>query len=106
LLAFLAQQRDALRASVLGLKDEQARAAPAASGLSLGGLIKHAAGTERRWVVAGIAGQPPPGLWPSRIGRMTSGWTTMGRWLACSATTRMTLGWLIPEGAARRSAPR
>jgi uncharacterized damage-inducible protein DinB len=64
LLTFLAQQRDALRASVLGLTDEQARATPAASALSLGGLIKHAARTEQRWVVAGIAGQPLPGLWP------------------------------------------
>jgi uncharacterized damage-inducible protein DinB len=64
LLTFLAQQRDALRASVFGLTDEQARATPAASGLSLGGLVKHAARTERRWVVAGIAGEPLPGLWP------------------------------------------
>ena len=64
LLTFLAQQRDALRASVLGLTDEQARATPAAGDLSLGGLIKHSARTERRWVLAGIAGQPLPGLWP------------------------------------------
>ena len=64
LLTFLAQQRDALRASVLGLTDGQARATPAASGLSLGGLVEHSARTERRWVVAGIAGQPLPGLWP------------------------------------------
>jgi hypothetical protein len=64
LLTFLAQQRGALRAAVLGLTDEQARATPAASDLSLGGLLKHAARTERRWVVAGIAGQPLPGLWP------------------------------------------
>jgi hypothetical protein len=64
LLTFLAQQRHALCATVLGLTDEQARATPAASGLSLGGLIKHSARTERRWVVAGIAGQPLPGLWP------------------------------------------
>lgn len=64
LLTFLAQQRDGLRACVLGLTDEQARATPAASGLSLGGLIKHSARTERRWVIAGIAGQPLPGLWP------------------------------------------
>lgn len=64
LLTFLAQQRDALCASVLGLTDEQARATPAASDLSLGGLIKHSARTERRWVVAGIAGRPLPGLWP------------------------------------------
>jgi uncharacterized damage-inducible protein DinB len=64
LLTFLAQQRDALRASVLGLTDEQARAAPAASALSLGGLIKHTARTEQRWVVAGVAGRALPGLWP------------------------------------------
>lgn len=64
LLTFLAQQRDALRAAVLGLTDEQARLTPTASALSLGGLIKHCARTERRWVVAGIAGQPLPGLWP------------------------------------------
>jgi uncharacterized damage-inducible protein DinB len=64
LLAFIAQQRDALCASALGLTDEQARAAPSASELSLGGLLKHAARVERRWMVAGIAGQPLPGLWP------------------------------------------
>jgi Protein of unknown function (DUF664) len=64
LLTFLAQQRDALRAAALGLTDEQARLTPTASALSLGGLIKHSARTERRWVVAGIAGQPLPGLWP------------------------------------------
>jgi uncharacterized damage-inducible protein DinB len=64
LLTFLAQQRDALRAAVLDLTDEQARLTPAASTLSLGGLIKHCARTERRWVVAGVAGQPLPGLWP------------------------------------------
>jgi Protein of unknown function (DUF664) len=64
LLTFLAQQRDALRAAVLGVTDEQARLTPAASTLSLGGLIKHCARTERRWVVSGIAGRPLPGLWP------------------------------------------
>jgi hypothetical protein len=64
LLTFLAQQRDALRAAVLGLTDAQARLTPTASTLSLGGLVKHCARTERRWVVAGIAGQPLPGLWP------------------------------------------
>lgn len=64
LLTFLAQQRDALRASVLGLTEEQARATPAASSLSLGGLVKHCARGERRWVIAGIAGEQLPGLWP------------------------------------------
>ena len=64
LLTFLGVQRAALRAAVFGLTDEQARSRPAASALCLGGLVKHAARTERRWVVAGIAGQPLPGLWP------------------------------------------
>ena len=64
LLTFLAVPRAALRAAVFGLTDEQARSRPAASALCLGGLVKHAARTERRWVVAGIAGQPLPGLWP------------------------------------------
>jgi len=64
LLTFLAVQRSALQAAAFGLTDEQARSHPAASALCLGGLVKHAARTERRWVVAGIAGQPLPGLWP------------------------------------------
>jgi hypothetical protein len=64
LLTFLAVQRSSLRAAVFGLTDEQARSHPAPSALCLGGLVKHAARTERRWVVAGIAGQPLPGLWP------------------------------------------
>jgi uncharacterized damage-inducible protein DinB len=64
LLTFPGVQRAALRAAVFGLTDEQARSRPAASALCLGGLVKHAARTERRWVVAGIAGQSLPGLWP------------------------------------------
>lgn len=64
LLTFLALQRDALRSSVFGLTDEQARATPTVSSLSLGGLVKHCARGERRWVIAGIAGEPLPGLWP------------------------------------------
>lgn len=64
LLTFLAQQRDALRAAVFGLTDAEARLTPTTSALSLGGLVKHCARTERRWVVAGIAGRPLPGLWP------------------------------------------
>ena len=59
LLAYLAQQRLALRATVHGLTDEQARATPSKSSLSLGGLIKHAAICERGWV-AGIIAQRLP----------------------------------------------
>jgi uncharacterized damage-inducible protein DinB len=59
LLAFLAQQRLSLRATVYGLTDEQARATPSASGLSLGGLIKHAAQCERGWVAGIVANRLP-----------------------------------------------
>jgi uncharacterized damage-inducible protein DinB len=51
LLAFLAHQRDALRFAVQGLTEEQASSTPSASALSLAGLIKHAARTERGWIL-------------------------------------------------------
>src|SRR5918912_934831 len=50
LLAYLAQQRYVLRLAAHGLTDEQARATPAASALSVGGLIKHVAYVERNWI--------------------------------------------------------
>jgi uncharacterized damage-inducible protein DinB len=50
LLAFLAHQRAVIRISAYGLTDEQARSAPSASTLSVGGLIKHVAAVERRWM--------------------------------------------------------
>jgi uncharacterized damage-inducible protein DinB len=50
LLAYLAQQRDVIRISAYGLTDEQARATPSASALSVGGLIKHVATVERGWM--------------------------------------------------------
>jgi hypothetical protein len=50
LVAFLSQQRDALRYAAHGLTDEQASARPSVSELCLAGLIKHAAQVERAWV--------------------------------------------------------
>ena len=50
LLGFLAQQRYVLRLATHGLTDEQARATPTASGLSVGGLVKHCAAVERSWM--------------------------------------------------------
>jgi uncharacterized damage-inducible protein DinB len=50
LLAFLAQQRSVLRLAGYGLTDEQARTVPVSSALSVGGLIKHTATTERGWI--------------------------------------------------------
>jgi uncharacterized damage-inducible protein DinB len=50
LLAYIAQQRDGVRNAAYGLTDELARLTPAASSLSIGGLIKHVTETERSWI--------------------------------------------------------
>jgi uncharacterized damage-inducible protein DinB len=50
LIAYLAQQRLVLRLAAHGLTDEQARATPTVSSLSVGGLIKHVTGTEKSWM--------------------------------------------------------
>ncbi|MFC3962769.1 DinB family protein [Nocardia jiangsuensis] len=49
LLAMLGKARFFLRFTVRNLTDEQARQRSTASELTLGGLIKHVAGTERGW---------------------------------------------------------
>ncbi|HVF13016.1 MAG TPA: DUF664 domain-containing protein, partial [Acidimicrobiales bacterium] len=50
LLAYLAQQRHVLEVAAFGLTDEQARTPSTASPLTVGGLIKHVASTERGWI--------------------------------------------------------
>ena len=50
ILETLRTHRYFLRHTVEGLTDEQARLAPTASELTLGGLIKHVAATESSWV--------------------------------------------------------
>jgi hypothetical protein len=50
LLAFLRQQRDALRFAAHGLSDEQADSHPSVSALGLAGIIKHVSQVERAWV--------------------------------------------------------
>jgi len=50
LLAYLAQQRHVLRVAAHGLTDDEARATPTAGALSVGGLVKHVALTERGWM--------------------------------------------------------
>ena len=50
LLAYLDQQRHVLRVAAYGLTEEQARATPTRSALSVGGLVKHVAHTERGWM--------------------------------------------------------
>ncbi|MDQ4110369.1 MAG: DinB family protein [Actinomycetota bacterium] len=60
LLETLAKHRGFLRFAVRNLTDEQARLAPTASALSLGGLVKHVAAGERGWadfIVRGAVAQ-------------------------------------------------
>jgi hypothetical protein len=56
LLQSLDRHRFFLRYTVQGLTDEQAALTPTASGLCLGGLIKHVAGTELRWAAFAVGG--------------------------------------------------
>jgi uncharacterized damage-inducible protein DinB len=56
LLAFLAHQRLVLRIAAHGLTEEQLRATPTASSLSVGGLIKHCIAVEHNWL--GMVLQP------------------------------------------------
>ncbi|MFD7625447.1 DinB family protein [Streptomyces sp. NPDC059851] len=50
LLSYLDSQRAALRRAVFGLTEEQAASRPSASGLTLSGLLKHAAEVELTWL--------------------------------------------------------
>jgi uncharacterized damage-inducible protein DinB len=50
LLAYLTQMRYVLRLTAYGLTPEQLRAAPTASSLTVGGLIKHCASVEESWI--------------------------------------------------------
>ena len=49
ILEALAFQQNAFFAVAYGLTDEQARSTPTVSSLSIGGLVKHAAGVQRGW---------------------------------------------------------
>ncbi|HYP45337.1 MAG TPA: DinB family protein [Propionibacteriaceae bacterium] len=60
LIAYLVQQREGLKNAAFGLTEEQIRAKPTRSDLSLGGLLKHAAVTERGWVST-MLGRPEEG---------------------------------------------
>ena len=50
LLAYLAQQRYVIGLTAYGLTDDEARATPTVSGLSVGGLIKHVTAVEHGWM--------------------------------------------------------
>ena len=67
LLESLRRHRDFLRFTVRDITDEQARQRTTVSELTLGGLIKHVAATERTWAEFIVAGPAPdPGVdWAS-----------------------------------------
>jgi uncharacterized damage-inducible protein DinB len=58
---YLFQQQYAFQALAFGLTDDQARATPTVSALSIGGLIKHATSVQRHWMqnVAAAPDAPP-----------------------------------------------
>ncbi|HET8559459.1 MAG TPA: DinB family protein [Marmoricola sp.] len=60
LVAYVAQQLDAFRAVAFGLTDEQARATPTASSLSIGALLKHASTTSAGWIARIVAAPDSP----------------------------------------------
>ncbi|WP_418004966.1 DinB family protein [Mycobacterium sp. PDNC021] len=62
LINFIAFQQDAFAAVAYGLTDEQARATPSVSALSVGGLIKHVTAVQAGWVERAVAAPdfPPP----------------------------------------------
>ena len=83
LMAYLAQQRSVLQIAAYGLTDEQARAVPTRSGLSVGGLVKHVTSVERSWVDIVLQRQPehrrtPLPRWPATPTR--SRWARPRRW--------------------------
>ncbi|MBO0678987.1 DinB family protein [Mycolicibacterium sp. S2-37] len=49
LIEFLSFNQNAFFSVAYGLTDEQARSTPSVSALSIGGLVKHAAGVQRGW---------------------------------------------------------
>ncbi len=59
LVGYVDQQLDAIRAAAIGLTEEQLRARPCRSDLSIGGLIKHATYV-MRGATERLVGQTPP----------------------------------------------
>jgi len=61
LLAYLRQQRDGLAYAAYGLTENQLRSRPTRSALTIGGLLKHAAATERSWMQLMLGGEADAG---------------------------------------------
>ncbi|MDT5018148.1 MAG: hypothetical protein QOD39_4308, partial [Mycobacterium sp.] len=59
-LKFLEYHQSAFFPVAYGLTDDQARSTPSVSSLSIGGLIKHAAGVQRGWMQRVVAAPDSP----------------------------------------------
>src|SRR5690242_15959368 len=57
---FVSYHQAAYFAIAYGLTDEQARATPSASAMSIGGVIKHVTGMQRTWMERVAAAPNPP----------------------------------------------
>jgi hypothetical protein len=81
LLTSLRRHRDFLRQTVQGMTDEQAARRSTVSELCLGGLIKHVAATEERWMRFAVGGaeamESEPVDWVGQF-RMVAGETVAG----------------------------
>jgi uncharacterized damage-inducible protein DinB len=77
LLAYLAQMRYVLKLTGHGLTDEQARLRPTAGALSVAGVIKHVAQTERYWISV-VLQEPPAEVDYEAMFTMGSGETLAG----------------------------
>jgi hypothetical protein len=60
LIEFLRFNQNAFFAVAYGLTDEQARSTPSVSALSIGGLVKHAAGVQHSWMARVTAAPDSP----------------------------------------------
>ena len=68
LLQTLTAHRHFLRFTVRGLTDEQATSRPTASELSLAGIVKHVAATERHWAQFAVRGPEAfAGAWSPEV---------------------------------------
>jgi hypothetical protein len=84
LLGYLAQMRYVIKLTAYGLTPEQLRAAPTASELTVGGLIKHCASTEENGSpLSGLSRRP----WTTTRTPPTSGWQTVSPSRTCSPGT-------------------
>jgi uncharacterized damage-inducible protein DinB len=111
LLAFLDEQRQAIRRSVHGLTEQQARLVPSASSLSLAALLSHVIRVEERWTVVALGGRTDPAIWPVadwdaefRVGPEVLLAGLLDEWAAMAAQTEATVAEFADMGQLCRGA--